>query len=319
MYPYHFLFRQAWLKNCFSIPNPIFSYCPLVLLSKEELRKANLRSKLIFVKVRQKARESCVETGTVEPQTQPRRKSDGHCRRLMRWIWGTRTINPVLQMQNMQLFGLQEHLKRHCNFLPHFTFNRKKTVINLIKSYLLLILVNERDTAPTVIKKAIQFVSFRFGKKQSFDILNFIKAYKKTEIKRVFSHECLDCTLKFYNKRLLPYDAFLVFWATVTTLTKTTTTLKISLKFFIYKTNRARLKMDNILPTGAESFVLLQNVWENERMQCFADFRKFNSNKSVVPTMEAVQNMIEFNHNKGIDMVKLGCSLTNFTNNCLHK
>ena len=56
-----------------------------------------------------------------------------------------------LQMQKNQLIELQEHLERYCNVLPVFGFNSAKHDINLIKSYLLPILINERNMEPTVI------------------------------------------------------------------------------------------------------------------------------------------------------------------------
>ena len=92
-----------------------------------------------------------------------------------------------LQMQKNQLIELQEHLERYCNVLPVFGFNSAKYDINLIKSYLLPILINERNLEPTVIKKANQFVSVKFGDVQLLDIMNilggatsldsFLKAY----------------------------------------------------------------------------------------------------------------------------------------------
>ena len=54
-------------------------------------------------------------------------------------------------------------------------------------------------------------------------------------------------------------------------------------------------------------------------MQYFSDFLKWNNNKDVVPTLEAMQKLIEFYHNKGIDMLKLGLTLPNLANLCLHK
>ena len=81
----------------------------------------------------------------------------------------------------------------------------------------------------------------------------------------------------------------------------------------------AKLRMDRIPPTGAENYSYLQNVWENNNMQFFSDFLKWYNNKVVVPTLEAMQKMIEFYHNKGIDMLKLGCTLHNLANTCLHK
>ena len=54
-------------------------------------------------------------------------------------------------------------------------------------------------------------------------------------------------------------------------------------------------------------------------MAVFKDFLKWYNNKDVAPTLEATQKMIQFYHNKGIDMLKLGCTLPNLANMCLHK
>ena len=99
-------------------------------------------------------------------------------------------------LQKNQLIDLQEHFERYCNVLPVFGFNSAKYDINLIKSYLLPILVKEQGIEPTVIKKANQFVSFKFGDIQLLDIMNFLggapsldsflKAYKNKETKVSF-------------------------------------------------------------------------------------------------------------------------------------
>ena len=72
-----------------------------------------------------------------------------------------------------QLLDLQEHLERYCNVLPVSGVNSSEYDLNLIKRYLLPLLVNERELEPTVIKKVNQFVSFKFGDVQLLDILNF--------------------------------------------------------------------------------------------------------------------------------------------------
>ena len=54
-------------------------------------------------------------------------------------------------------------------------------------------------------------------------------------------------------------------------------------------------------------------------MHYFSDFLKWCNNKDVVPTLEAMQKMIDFYHNKGIDMLKLGCTLANLDIICLHR
>ena len=122
------------------------------------------------------------------------------------------------QMQKNQLIELQEHLERYCNVLPVFGFNSAKYDINLIESYLLLVLINERNMEPTVTKEANQFVSFKFGDVQLLDIMNFLdgatsldsffKAYKTAETKGFFPYEWFDCPQKMNNSELPPYDAF---------------------------------------------------------------------------------------------------------------
>ena len=49
------------------------------------------------------------------------------------------------------------------------------------------------------------------------------------------------------------------------------------------------------------------------------DFLRCYNNKNFVPTLQAMQKMVEFYLDKGIDMLKLGCTLPNLANICLHK
>ena len=71
---------------------------------------------------------------------------------------------------------------------------------------------------PTVIKKANQFVSFKFGDVQLLGILkflggatspdSFLKAYITSGTKNFFPYEWIDCPQKMKNSELSPYDAF---------------------------------------------------------------------------------------------------------------
>ena len=99
-----------------------------------------------------------------------------------------------------------------------FGFNSAKYDLNLIKSYLLPILVNERDIEPTVIKKANQFTAFKFGDIQLMDFMNFLggatsldsflKAYETSETKGFFPYEWFDHPNKMQNTELPSFDAF---------------------------------------------------------------------------------------------------------------
>ena len=102
-----------------------------------------------------------------------------------------------------QLIELQEHLERYFIVLPVFRFNSPKYDINLINSYLLPILINERNIEPTVIKKAHHFVSFNFGDIQLRDFItfrggatsleSFLRAYRTTETNSFFPYQWFDC------------------------------------------------------------------------------------------------------------------------------
>ena len=99
-----------------------------------------------------------------------------------------------------------------------FGFNSAKYDINLIKSYLLPILINERNMEPTVIIKANQFVFFKFSDVQLPDNMNFLggatslnsflKAHKTAKTKGFFPYDWFDCPQKMNNSELPPYDAF---------------------------------------------------------------------------------------------------------------
>ena len=92
----------------------------------------------------------------------------------------TCTSTQFLPIQKKQLIVLREHLERYCNVLPIFGFNSAKYDLNLIKSYLLPILVNERNIDPTVIKKSDQFISLKLGDIQLLDIMIFSRRRNKS-------------------------------------------------------------------------------------------------------------------------------------------
>ena len=115
-----------------------------------------------------------------------------------------------LQRQQNQLIDLQDHFEQYCNVLLVFGFNRAKHALNLIKSYSLPILVKERDIEPTVVKKANQFVTFKFGHIQLPDSMallggatkldSFLKAYKTKDTKAFFPCEWLDCPFEQFQE-----------------------------------------------------------------------------------------------------------------------
>ena len=190
-----------------------------------------------------------------------------------------------LQMQKNQLIDLQEQFECNCNVLAVFAFNSANYDNNLIKSYLLPILVNEQDIELTVIKKANQFVSFKFGEIQLIDTMNFLggatsldsflKAYKTKEAKGFFHYEWFDCPKKINNKELPPYDSFLGILRNNKPLEKEYNDFQNLVNSGLTTEQAvAKLQMDRTPPTSAGNYSYLQSVWENNNMQNFPDFLK---------------------------------------------
>ena len=95
-------------------------------------------------------------------------------------------------------------------------------------------------------------------------------------------------------------------------------------------------KTTTTLKTLFELIYLQSNQWPSEewtthvivkqRSTCFcrlsgifAVFLNWYNDNVVVPTLEARQKLIVFYHSKRSDMLKLGCTLHKFTNNCEYK
>ena len=80
-----------------------------------------------------------------------------------------------------------------------------------------------------------------------------------------------------------------------------------------------KLKLSKPPPFGIENYQYLQQIWNHEQMRSFKDFLRWYNKKDIEPTLEALQKMIAFYHDKNIDMLKLGCTLPNLANICSHK
>ena len=80
-----------------------------------------------------------------------------------------------------------------------------------------------------------------------------------------------------------------------------------------------KLQIKTIPPSGLDNYNYLQETWEKNGMTVFKGFLKWYNNIDVVPTLEAMQKMIQFYYNKGIDELKLGCTLPNLANICPQK
>ena len=81
----------------------------------------------------------------------------------------------------------------------------------------------------------------------------------------------------------------------------------------------SKLKMKQPPATGQKNYQYLTSVWQQENMCTFKNFLRWYNSKDVVPTLEVMKKMVDFYHEKGIDMLKLGYTLPNLAINCFHK
>ena len=167
--------------------------------------------------------------------------------------------------------------------MPVFGFNSAKYDLNLIKTYLNPVLVNGREIEPTVIKKAKQYISFKFGNVQFLHIMNFLggatsldfflKAYKTSETKRFFPYEWFDSPEKLTYPALPPYNVFFSRLRNCNPLDKTCSDYQSFVNSGCSSEEALKtLRVSSIPPREQEKYAYLQQVWKKHDMQSFKDF-----------------------------------------------
>ena len=71
------------------------------------------------------------------------------------------------------MIDLMQHLERYIKTLSVFRFNCGRYDLQFIKSYLNPYLINRKEFEHSVMKKANDFVSFKFGDVQLLDLMKF--------------------------------------------------------------------------------------------------------------------------------------------------
>ena len=122
------------------------------------------------------------------------------------------------------------------------------------------------------------------------------------------------------NKELPPYDAFCSKLRNINPLEKDYNDFEnLTAGGLSSKQAVCKLRLNKIPPTGDKNYACLRSIWVSEGMKYFKEFLMWYNNKDVVPTLEAMQKIVEFYHQTEIDMLKLDCILPNLANICLHK
>ena len=168
---------------------------------------------------------------------------------------------------------------------------------------MLHISVNERDTEPTVIKKANQFTIFKFGDIQPLDIKNvpggstnlgsFLKAYKTSERKTFFPYNSFGHPDKTHNTELPLYGAFYSKLESCNPLEAENTDFVMLLESEL-TTKKAviELKFSKPSSTGIGNCHYLQQSCKQEQMSTITAFFPWQSNMDVVSTLKAMQKRL---------------------------
>ena len=139
-------------------------------------------------------------------------------------------------------------------------------------------------------------------------------------MKWYFPYEWFDARNKLDEQQLPSYDDFYCKLKNSNPLDKKYDDFQKVLNIGITEEEALKkLSLKTNSPTGLENYNYVKSVWEQEKTTTFRNFLRWFNNKDVVPTLDAMQKMIEFYHDKGIDMLKLGWTLPNLANICLHK
>ena len=115
------------------------------------------------------------------------------------------------------------------------------------------------------------------------------------------------------NSELPPYDAFFSKLRNVNPLENDYSDYQKILSCGLMSGEAiSKMKFSKPPPSGEENYQHWLDIWNHEIMCTFKDFLRWYNNKDVVRTLKAMQEMLAFYHKKGIDMLKLGCTLPNW-------
>ena len=235
----------------------------------------------------------------------------------------------TLRYEQRTLSKLRDDLKDYVETLPVFGFNSSRYDLNLIKEYLIDILLREYQCTPSVVQKCNQFLGFKCLGIQFLDILNFLggttsldkflKAYGCEESKGFFPYEWFDNVDKLSLNHLPPIDSFY-------SKLKNCNVLESDFREFERELRCGKsehevlkkLKLTSVPLTKEENYEKLQFIWREQNMTSFLDFLRWYNNKDVQPTLTAMIKMKSFYHNINIDMLKLGLTLPSLANRILH-
>ena len=155
--------------------------------------------------------------------------------------------------------------------------------MNLIKTYLIPYLICDKEQETSVIKKANDFISFKFGDVQFLDIMKFLggatildfflKAYKASETKGFFPYEWFDNPVKLDFPELPPYEAFFSQLINNNPLDKDFIEYEKLRKSGIDEQQALKkIQIKTVPPSDLDKYNYLEETWKKNGMTVFKGF-----------------------------------------------
>ena len=219
-----------------------------------------------------------------------------------------------------RLTVLQKKLETYCSQLPVLGFNSGKYDVQLIKQKLVTHLNLIHDKDKFVVKKGNCYVCIANGKFKFLDITQFvapgysyekfIRSYDATEGKGFLPYEYLTSADKLDEIELPPPESF------YSTLKRHNVLEAQWLQFHNlaekYQSEEKALKEMGLKQapcTLLENYKYLEDVWKRHKMRSMHNFLCWYNNLDVGPFVEAVQRMLQFYLEQGIDFFKENISI----------
>ncbi len=222
---------------------------------------------------------------------------------------------PVCALYKKTLVQIFKDLLSYCDELVIIGFNSQKYDINVIKKKFIKHL-NLAKTQKFIVKKNSAYACITTDKYRFIDISNFLapgysydsflKAHEVEIRKFYFPYEFMDSPDKLECTELPPYEAFYSSLKQCNVLAEEHN--EYTRLMNIHKNTDKVLQIMKISEppkTGPEKYVEVQHIWEVNNMKTFKDYLRYYNEADVSGFVIAVQKLLQYYFDLGIDLFKL--------------
>lgn len=230
------------------------------------------------------------------------------------------------QMENVKRFqNLIKRVKTAGRILPVLGYNSSRYDLQVLQYYGFFALLMKRDGIKRIIKKNgfilvktdhLKFLDAMRYLAPGYSLRKFIQSFAPSVKlgKMWFPYEYISSLKKLNNRHFPPYDAFYSSLRKVNVLNEENEQYNDLLKKGIERNYALRkLNLTNEPPNGRKRYMLLKKLWRKKGMKTLKDFLKMYLTHDLKPFMVAVQNMLNFYLDRGIEVFVNHSTKFNFT------